>query len=252
MMRPLMIAACLVLTTAAFRRIGPGHPPRPQAAPPRPLRRRHRNAGSGRAQGQCRQRPPADLHLPGLPRHHRLQERLSELPRAQDRRAVGGVPGQCADRIQEGHAQAPDDAGPVAELLRPGHRRHRRLPFVPEVSEPTMTNTDPRHRPCPRRARRLRPRRAAPAPTPPAEHSAADRGEGHTSSSAGLPAGHIAAGEQLASDQGQGHRPVLHRLPRRRRQRADRRDLSRSSPASTTTTSPIRCRPTATATASTR
>lgn len=36
----------------------------------------------------------------------------------------------------------------------------------------------------------------------PAEHSAADRGEGHTSSSAGLPAGHIAAGEQLAGTKG--------------------------------------------------
>ncbi len=36
----------------------------------------------------------------------------------------------------------------------------------------------------------------------PAEHSAADRAEGHTSSSSGLPAGHIAAGEQLASTKG--------------------------------------------------
>jgi cytochrome c553 len=32
----------------------------------------------------------------------------------------------------------------------------------------------------------------------PAEHSSADRAEGHTSSSAGLPAGHIDAGEKLA------------------------------------------------------
>lgn len=36
----------------------------------------------------------------------------------------------------------------------------------------------------------------------PAEHSAADRAEGHSTSSAGLPAGHIAAGEQLASAKG--------------------------------------------------
>ena len=36
----------------------------------------------------------------------------------------------------------------------------------------------------------------------PAEHSAADRSEGHTSSSAGLPAGHIAAGEKLAQTKG--------------------------------------------------
>lgn len=36
----------------------------------------------------------------------------------------------------------------------------------------------------------------------PAEHSAADRGEGHSSSSAGLPAGHIAAGEKLAQTKG--------------------------------------------------
>jgi len=36
----------------------------------------------------------------------------------------------------------------------------------------------------------------------PAEHSSADRAEGHTSSSAGLPAGHIQAGEQLARTKG--------------------------------------------------
>ena len=36
----------------------------------------------------------------------------------------------------------------------------------------------------------------------PAEHSAADRAEGHSSSSAGLPAGHIAAGEKLAGTKG--------------------------------------------------
>lgn len=36
----------------------------------------------------------------------------------------------------------------------------------------------------------------------PAEHSSADRAEGHTSSSAGLPAGHIDAGEKLAATKG--------------------------------------------------
>jgi cytochrome c553 len=36
----------------------------------------------------------------------------------------------------------------------------------------------------------------------PAEHSAADRTEGHTSSSAGLPAGHIEAGEKAANTKG--------------------------------------------------
>jgi len=36
----------------------------------------------------------------------------------------------------------------------------------------------------------------------PAEHSSADRAEGHTSSSAGLPAGHIEAGEKLAATKG--------------------------------------------------
>jgi len=36
----------------------------------------------------------------------------------------------------------------------------------------------------------------------PAEHSSADRAEGHTSSSAGLPAGHIEAGEKLAHTKG--------------------------------------------------
>ena len=36
----------------------------------------------------------------------------------------------------------------------------------------------------------------------PAEHSSADRAEGHTSSSAGLPAGHVAAGEKLAVAKG--------------------------------------------------
>ena len=36
----------------------------------------------------------------------------------------------------------------------------------------------------------------------PAEQSAADRAEGHTSSSAGLPPGHIDAGEKLAATKG--------------------------------------------------
>ncbi len=36
----------------------------------------------------------------------------------------------------------------------------------------------------------------------PAEHSSADRAEGHTSSSAGLPAGHVDAGEKLAHTKG--------------------------------------------------
>lgn len=36
----------------------------------------------------------------------------------------------------------------------------------------------------------------------PAEHSSADRAGGHTSSSAGLPAGHIAAGEKQANAKG--------------------------------------------------
>lgn len=36
----------------------------------------------------------------------------------------------------------------------------------------------------------------------PAEHSSADRAEGHTSSSAGLPAGHIDAGDKLAHTKG--------------------------------------------------
>ena len=38
----------------------------------------------------------------------------------------------------------------------------------------------------------------SPAGETPAEHSAADRAEGHTSSSAGLPAGNAAAGAKLA------------------------------------------------------
>ncbi len=36
----------------------------------------------------------------------------------------------------------------------------------------------------------------------PADHSGADRSEGHTSSSSGLPAGHIEAGEKLANTKG--------------------------------------------------
>jgi cytochrome c553 len=36
----------------------------------------------------------------------------------------------------------------------------------------------------------------------PAAHSAADRAEGHTSSSAGLPAGHVDAGEKQANTKG--------------------------------------------------
>jgi cytochrome c553 len=39
----------------------------------------------------------------------------------------------------------------------------------------------------------------SPAGPTPAEHSSADRGEGHTRSSSGLPEGHAAAGEKLAS-----------------------------------------------------
>ena len=38
--------------------------------------------------------------------------------------------------------------------------------------------------------------------TTPAEHASADRAEGHTSSSAGLPAGHVAAGEKQAAVKG--------------------------------------------------
>lgn len=38
--------------------------------------------------------------------------------------------------------------------------------------------------------------------TTPADHSAADRAEGHTSSSAGLPEGHAEAGEKLAATKG--------------------------------------------------
>jgi len=38
----------------------------------------------------------------------------------------------------------------------------------------------------------------SPSGETPAEHSAADRAEGHTSSSSGLPAGNAAAGQQLA------------------------------------------------------
>ena len=36
----------------------------------------------------------------------------------------------------------------------------------------------------------------------PAEHSSADRGEGHTTSSAGLPNGHVDAGQKLAHTKG--------------------------------------------------
>ena len=39
----------------------------------------------------------------------------------------------------------------------------------------------------------------SPAGQTPAEHSSADRGQGHTRSSSGLPEGHAAAGEKLAS-----------------------------------------------------
>lgn len=39
--------------------------------------------------------------------------------------------------------------------------------------------------------------------TTPAAHSAADRAKGHTSSSAGLPAGRVAEGEKLANTKGQ-------------------------------------------------
>lgn len=68
----------------------------------------------------------------------------------------------------------------------------------------------------------------------PAEHSSADRGEGHTSSSAGLPAGHIEAGDKLAHAKGEatgqscidchgadGNAPIDHTYPKLGGQYAD-------------------------------
>ena len=87
MMRPLTIAACLALTTAvAFmptssRQRSQAPPPPPRLPPP--------PAAAAAPKGNADTRQAADLHLPGLPRHHRLQERLPELPRAEDRRPVG-------------------------------------------------------------------------------------------------------------------------------------------------------------------
>src|SRR5690606_19095193 len=75
-----------------------------------------------------------------LPRPHRLQERLSQLPRTQDRRPVGNLPAQRPGRVRHRQAQAPDDAGTGGELLPAGYRRHRRLPVQPEVSR-AMTKT---------------------------------------------------------------------------------------------------------------
>src|SRR5690606_13469119 len=96
----------------------------------------------------------------------------------------------------QGHAQASDDAGAGAELLRPGHRRHRGVSFrIAEVS-PAMTDTF--------KLSRLVFALAATALLAacsggPADHAA----EATTgSSSAGLPDGRIAEGEQQANVKG--------------------------------------------------
>src|SRR5690606_26586950 len=86
-----------------------------------------------------------------------------------------------------------------AELFGAGHRRHRGLPFGAEEVSRAMT----------RSATVLGIALAAAfalagcsGSDTPAAHSSADRTEGHTSSSAGLPKGHVDAGEQLAHAKG--------------------------------------------------
>src|SRR5205085_2119882 len=74
----------------------------------------------------------ARLHLHRLPRHRRVQERLSELPRAEDRRPERGLHRRRAYRLQEERAQPPDHARAGFELFGQGHRRPRRLSFRPQ------------------------------------------------------------------------------------------------------------------------
>src|SRR3546814_6596970 len=83
----------------------------------------------------------SDVCSSDLPRRGRLQERLSELPRAAHRRAVGHVPGQRTERVPEGHPQASHHAGTGDELLGAGHRRHRGLSFGAEEVSRVMTRS---------------------------------------------------------------------------------------------------------------
>src|SRR6476661_4453649 len=157
-------------------------------------RRPHRRRSEGQG---------THLYVPRLPRHHRLQERLSELPRAAYRRAVGGLPGLGAHRVSRRQAQAPDDAGAGGELLAAGHRRHRRLPFDRERAEvsPTMTIKKTAF------AIALL-ALALTACSKGGEEGHAEgghaEGEAPKSSSAGLPTGNIEAGMKLATTKRNG------------------------------------------------
>ena len=199
-----------------------------------------------RSIGDAAQRQAADLHLPGLPRRHRLQERLSELPRAEDRRAVAAIPGQRADRIPRGKRKHPtmqaqaqsfseqDIADIAAFLSGLSEQRHDEDTRSPSPCSPPACALAA----CAPAAKTSRP-----------SIRSADRAEGHSSFFRRPADGPHRRRQETRDHKTRRDRPGLRRLPWRRRQRADRPDLSRSSAASTTTTSRTRCRCTATATA---
>src|SRR5690606_963172 len=91
------------------------------------------------------------------------------------------------DRVRQGHPPASDHAGPGAELLRPGHRRHRRLPLGADAMSRFVIS-----------ARLTAPLLLTLALAACGGGSA----DGQGSSSAGLPDGRIAEGEAMANVKG--------------------------------------------------
>src|SRR3546814_1789326 len=90
-------------------------------------------------------------------------------------------------------------AGTGDELLGAGHRRHRGLSFGAEEVSRVMTRSASLLAIALASALVLA---GCSGSDTPAGHSSSDRAEGHTISSAGLPKGHVDAGEQLAHAKG--------------------------------------------------
>ena len=200
-MRPQPLAACLAL--AVLLPLGAAAQPAP--APPRLPRPGSRcGACACRAHRQLRQWARPGLHVPGLPWHYRLQERLSQLPGAEDRRPDPAVPGPGPDRVPPGQAPASDDAGAVDEFQRTGDRRSL---FTCPPSSKARPCRKPRIRcvtpsPCPLPCcwRPVHSRRWKTARPPPPTRACQRRAR--FSSSAGLPTGREAAGEARAKVKG--------------------------------------------------
>src|SRR3546814_542676 len=128
------------------------------------------------------------------------------ISRAAHRRAVGHVPGQRTERVPEGQPQASHHAGTGDELLGAGHRRHRGLSFGAEEVSRVMTRSASLLAIALASALVLA---GCSGSDTPAGHSSSDRAEGHTISSAGLPKGHVDAGEQLAHEKGNRKPPTM-------------------------------------------